>query len=218
MEIFTQGKLTRGNTWITLKKPSSATPSTEKIVPNDDLETLFLKASEGDKSALDQVFAVVYPTLKKIARGYLYSEGKNQTLQATALVNEVYLKLSATYKLKWEDRKHFLVIAARSMRHVLVDYARVRNADKRGAGAEKIQLVTQHMCEVDDSDQHLIDLDHALETLEKIEPRQAMVVNMRYFAGLSIEETAQALSISAATAKRDWTVARLWLLHELETK
>ena len=185
---------------------------------NNDLETLILKASEGDKTALDQVFAVVYPTLKKIAHGYLYSEGKNQTLQATALVNEVYLKLAATYKLKWEDRKHFLTIAARSMRHVLVDYARVRNADKRGAGAEKIQLVTQHFVDVIDSDQHLIDLDHALDTLEKIEPRQAMVVNMRYFAGLSIEETAQALNISAATAKRDWTVARLWLLHELEAK
>jgi RNA polymerase sigma factor (TIGR02999 family) len=182
----------------------------------NEFEALFLTASQGDKVALDQLFAVVYPTLKKIARGYLHSEGKNQTLQATALVNEAYLKLAATYKLKWEDRKHFLTIAARSMRQVLVDYARARNADKRGPEAERIQLATQQLFAIEGGDRHLLELDHALDTLEKIEPRQAMVVNMRYFAGLSIEETAESLNISPATAKRDWTVARLWLLHELE--
>ncbi|MDO8310795.1 MAG: ECF-type sigma factor, partial [Sideroxyarcus sp.] len=144
------------------------------IVIDNEFEVLFLKASQGDKVALDQVFGITYPILKKIARGYLHSEGKNQTLQATALVNEAYLKLAATYKLKWEDRKHFLTIAARSMRQVLVDYARVRNAEKRGAEIEKIQLSTLDQGANHDSDQQLLDLDHALNALEKIQPRQAM--------------------------------------------
>lgn len=185
----------------------------------DDFEALFLQAAQGDKAALDKVFGVVYPTLKKIARGYLYNEGNNNTLQTTALVNETYLKLAATYHLKWEDRKHFLTIAARSMRQVLVDYARARQADKRAPNGQRVHLATEQLLGVAGagSDSDLLQLDRALAALEKIEPRQAMVVNLRYFAGLSIEETAEGLNISPATAKRDWTVARLWLLHELAT-
>ncbi|MES2152201.1 MAG: ECF-type sigma factor [Pseudomonadota bacterium] len=180
-----------------------------------DIDSLFLQASGGDRAALDKVFAVVYPSLKKIARGYLYAELRNQTLQATALVNETYLKLAGTGSLSWEDRKHFLTIAARSMRQVLVDYARARNADKRAPGAERVPLLTQVLPEMPEDAHQLLALEEALCTLERNEPRHAMLVNLRYFAGLSIEEAASVLDISPATAKRDWTVARLWLLHEL---
>ncbi|WP_267874674.1 sigma-70 family RNA polymerase sigma factor [Massilia glaciei] len=183
-----------------------------------DLAALFVKASSGDKPSLDTVFSVVYPALKKIARGYLYSESRNNTLQPTALVNEAYLKLVSTDDLGWEDRKHFLTLAARSMRQVLVDYARARNADKRGADAEKIPYLTEQMPLPPCDTEQLVKLNDALATLENVAPRQASLVNLRYFAGLSIEETAEVLDISPATAKRDWSVARLWLLYELEEK
>lgn len=178
-----------------------------------DIDTLFQQASLGDRAALDTVFAVVYPTLKQIARGYLYGEVHNQTLQPTALVNEAYLKLVAASELDWEDRRHFLTLAARSMRQVLVDYARARNAGKRDV--EKIPLLTEQLPELPDDAETLLQLDDALSALERSEPRQAQLVQLRYFAGLSIEEAAGVLDISPATAKRDWSVARLWLLHEL---
>lgn len=180
-----------------------------------DIDLLFQQASSGDRAALDSVFGVVYPALKKIARGYLYGELRNATLQATALVNETYLKLASTGTLSWEDRQHFLTIAARAMRQVLVDYARARNADKRAPDCERVPLLTQVLPELPEDAGRLLALEDALCTLERTEPRHAMLVNLRYFAGLSIEEAAAVLDISPATAKRDWTIARLWLLHEL---
>ncbi len=185
---------------------------------NSELAALFTKAAAGDKPALDTVFTVVYPSLKNIARGYLYREARNATLQPTALVNEAYLKLVASEELSWTDRKHFLTLAARSMRQVLVDYARMRNCDKRGPEVEKIQYLTEQMdLPAEDTDQ-LLRLNDALAALEQHAPRQASLVNLRYFAGLSIEEAAEVLDISQATAKRDWSLARLWLLYELEEK
>ena len=183
---------------------------------NPELATLLSKASAGDKASLDTVFTVVYPALKNIARGYLHREMRNATLQPTALVNEAYLKLVATDGYSWNDRKHFLTLAARAMRQVLVDYARLRSAGKRGAEAEKISYLTEQMpLPAADTDQ-LLRLNDALATLEAHSPRQAGLVNLRYFAGLSIEEAAGVLNISPATAKRDWSVARLWLLDELK--
>ncbi|MDL2354258.1 MAG: ECF-type sigma factor [Pseudomonadota bacterium] len=183
---------------------------------NTELATLFSKASAGDKPSLDTVFTVVYPSLKNIARGYLHREMRNYTLQPTALVNEAYLKLVSTEGYSWNDQKHFLTLAARSMRQVLVDYARLRNAGKRGPEAEKIAYLTEQMrLPAGDTDQ-LLRLNDALAALEVQSPRQASLVNLRYFAGLSIEEAAEVLDISLATAKRDWSVARLWLLYELE--
>lgn len=189
--------------------------SLKDTVISDNFEVLFSRAAQGEKLALDQVFGVVYPALKKIARGYLFYESHNHTIQTTALVNEAYLKLAATQGLNWVDKKHFLTIAARAMRRILVDHARARNADKRCPESQRDFSPIDSLVIFTGTDPDLIRLDMALGALEKIQPRQAMVVDMRYFAGLSIEETAEGLNISAATAKRDWTVARLWLLNEL---
>lgn len=178
---------------------------------------LLTRAGSGDRAALDDAFELVYPALAKIARSYMWRERGEHTLQATALVNETYLKLSGDRELGWTDRRHFLGLAARAMRQVLVDHARAHGAEKRGAGIVKVTLSAAESVVGDDGDDvDFIALDRALNELEKADARQAMVVQLRYFAGLSIEETAAALDISPATVKREWTLARLWLLRSLD--
>ena len=157
--------------------------------------------------------AAVYHELRRLAGAYLRRERPGQTLQATALVHEAYLRLAGAGR-PWTDRNHFLGIAARSMRQILVDRARARGAQKRWAGLERVSL-TNVLAARTAEDDMLPALDEALARLEALDPEQARIVELRYFAGLGIEETAAALSISPATLKRRWALARAWLFREL---
>ena len=156
---------------------------------------------------------VVYNELRRLAAAYLRRERPGQTLQATALVHEAYLRLAATGS-PWTDRKHFLAIAARSMRQILVDRARARGAQKRWAGLDRVSL-TESLVRGAREDAMLPALDEALERLERLDPEQARIVELRYFAGLAVEEAADALGLSPATVKRRWALARAWLFREL---
>ena len=179
--------------------------------------THLLKAwGAGDHEALDELMPVVYSELRMLARGYLSGERRDHTLQATALVNEAYLRLIEQNRVSWQSRAHFFGIAAQMMRRILVDHARKHRADKRGSGLAPVPLDEA----LDAAEQGNIDLtalDDALTTLAELDPRQARVVELRYFGGLSIEETAEVLKLSPATVKREWATARAWLRRELGT-
>ena len=177
--------------------------------------TALLKAWRGgDPAALDRLTPLVYAELKKIARGYMRSERPEATLQATALVNEAYLKL-AHAGVDWTDRAHFFAVSAQVMRRILVDAARARQRGKRGGNAPKVQLD-----EVPDvsggRSQELIAVDDALSALAAFDPRKAQVIELRFFGGLSVEETAEVLKVSAKTVMRDWSLARSWMMRELK--
>jgi RNA polymerase sigma-70 factor (ECF subfamily) len=161
----------------------------------------------------DAVAAAVYQELRRLAGAYMRRERPGQTLQATALVHEAYLRL-ADAGTPWTDRNHFIGIAARSMRQILVDRARARGAQKRWAGIDRVSL-TESLIHAQHEDAMLPALDEALVRLEQLDPEQARIVELRYFVGLSIEETADALGISPATLKRRWAMARAWLFREL---
>ena len=159
----------------------------------------------------------VYDELRRLAANYLRNERPGQTLQATALVHEAFLRLSKEKNQPWKNRTHFLAIAALSMRQILVQRARARHAEKRGGGAEKIALDESVMADHAPSTPGGVDvlaLDTALEKLAALDPQQAKIVELRYFGGLTVEEVAEALEISPATVKRHWTVARAWLHKE----
>jgi RNA polymerase sigma factor (TIGR02999 family) len=160
----------------------------------------------------------VYDELRRLAANYLRHERPGQTLQATALVHEAFLRLSKEKNQPWKNRTHFLAIAALSMRQILVQRARARNAEKRGGGAEKISLDEGVVADQGPSTPGGVDvlaLDAALEKLAALDPQQAKIVELRYFGGLTVEEVAEAMEISPATVKRHWTVARAWLHKEL---
>jgi RNA polymerase sigma factor (TIGR02999 family) len=158
----------------------------------------------------------VYQELRRLAAAYMRRERPGQTLQATALVHEAYLRLAGASQA-WNDRNHFLAIAARSMRQILVEHARARNAQKRWAGLNRVSL-TDSLAAGTTGDAMLPALDEALSRLEVIDPEQARIVELRYFAGLGIEEAAAALGISPATLKRRWALARAWLFRELSDR
>jgi len=170
----------------------------------------------GDKEALARLWPVIYQELRKIARGCMRSDAKGLTLQPTALVHEAFFRLIDQRSANYQNRTHFLAIAAQLMRRILIDYVRAKNAEKRGGLAVKVTLIADSMG-TDAPSPDLIALDDALKELHNINARQAQIVEMRYFAGLSVEETAEALGISPATVKRDWLVARAWLHRELRT-
>jgi len=170
-----------------------------------------------DDLDVDRLLPTVYQELRRLAASYLRRERAGQTIQATALVHEAYVRLAQNQARGWGDRTHFLAIAARSMRQILVDRARRRDAAKRGSDPERITLVdhlqgssAHHAGHVD-----VLALDQALERLALLDPQRARVVELRYFAGLTVEETADALEVSPATVKRSWTLARAWLKREL---
>jgi RNA polymerase sigma-70 factor, ECF subfamily len=178
--------------------------------------TALLRAwSDGNDGALEQLVPLVEAELRRLARIYMARERRGHTLQTTALVNEAFVRLVDTKGLRWQDRAHFLGISARLMRRVLVDHARSRGYQKRGGGAQRVTL-TDALAAAPDSSLHLIDLDRALEALEAKDPRKARTVELRFFGGLSVEETAAVLHVSTDTIKRDWRLAKLWLLRELE--
>jgi RNA polymerase sigma factor (TIGR02999 family) len=185
------------------------------MTSRQDVTQLLRAWSEGDEAALEQLVPLVEAELHRLARAYMSRERKGHTLQATALVNEVFLRLAHTPTLRWQDRAHFIGIAARLMRRVLVDHARARGSRKRVGGAAQVplddaQLATREL-PVD-----VIAVDRALQAFATVDPRKSHIVELRFFGGLSVEETAEVLGISAETVKRDWRVARLWLSRELQ--
>jgi RNA polymerase sigma-70 factor, ECF subfamily len=168
-----------------------------------------------DPSARERLVPIVYEELRRVAHHYMRGERAGHTLQTTALVNEMYLRLAGLDALRWRDRAHFFAMAATLMRRVLVDYARQRGRDKRGAGVSFTSPDENAVAPQPEVD--VVALDAALERLATVDPQQSRVVELRFFAGLSVEETAAALEISTATVKRDWATARLWLYNELGT-
>ena len=182
--------------------------------PAPEVTALLLAWREGDAQALDRLLPIVLDELRRMARRQLRHERANHTLQPTALVHEVFIRLVDVRQIRWQDRSHFLAMSARLMRRVLVDAARSRGYQKRGAGDSPVQAdLDRFMASQKAPD--IIALDSALEALETEDPRKAQVVQLRFFGGLSIEETAEALSTSVATVVRDWKLARTWLLREL---
>lgn len=168
----------------------------------------------GDEAALAELLPLVDAELRRLARRYMGRERKDHTLQASALINELFLRLTDARQLQWQDRTHFVGICARLMRRVLVDHARSRGYRKRGGGAERVALDEAQLMSPEPSID-LVALDHALEALAKFDVRKSRVVELRFFGGLSVDETAAVLHVSADTIKRDWRLARHWLLREL---
>lgn len=180
-----------------------------------DITTLLKAWSAGDQAALDDLMPALYSEIRKLAASYLRRERPDHTLQPTALVNEAYLKLIDQRVVEWQNRAHFFGVAAQIMRRILVDHARAQKADKRGSGNRP--LVLDEALEVAGGrSMDFVALDDALKTLAELDPRQAQIVELRYFGGLSIEETAEVTKLSPATIKREWASARAWLRRELE--
>lgn len=171
--------------------------------------------SGGKREALDELMPLVYDELRRQAARYLRRERRNHTLQTTALIHEAYLKLINQSEVKWQNRAHFFAIAAQLMRRILVDYARTKHREKRGGSDEKLPLEAAMTVAVEEKSVDLIALDEALTKLAEIDERQARVVELRYFGDLSLEETAEAMKFSRATAAREWNVARAWLHREM---
>jgi RNA polymerase sigma factor (TIGR02999 family) len=165
----------------------------------------------GDESARDQLLVIVYEELRKVAANYLRQERANHTLQPTALVHEAYLQLIGQSHVNFESRAHFFGAAAHLMRRILVDHARSHNAEKRGSGAERLALDEALHVPSQERDVNLLALDDALDELARLDPQQSRIVELRYFGGLSLEETATVVGVSPATVKREWNMAKHWL-------
>ena len=181
----------------------------------DQITSLLRQWREGDADIMEQLAPLVYEQLHVIAKGYMRNERNEHTLQPTALVNEVFLRLMKQRKVEWDDRVHFYVFAARVMRNILKDYARAHLADRRGGkGALRLPL-SDEIAWVGTSPAMLLDLNRALDRLEKLDERKARIVELRFFLALSIEEASEVLQLSPATVERDLKFARSWLYNEL---
>lgn len=185
-------------------------------MPSPGAVTELLRAwSDGDDGALARLTPLVETELRRLARGYMGRERRGHTLQPTALVNEAFLRLTDARQVRWQDRAHFLGISARLMRRVLVDHARARGFRKRGGGAQRVTL-DEGLIASPEPALDLVALDRALEILAAADVRKSRVIELRFFGGLSVEETAEVLHVSPQTIKRDWRLAKLWLLRELD--
>jgi RNA polymerase sigma factor (TIGR02999 family) len=173
---------------------------------------------QGDENARDQLFAVVHPQLQQIAARFLHQERADHTLEPDALVNELYVRLVGAELVSYRDRAHFFAIAARTMRHILVDHARARIAEKRGGERQRLNLSAVDGWTPAERNEDILALDELLAKLETADPRAARVVELRFFGGMTEEEVAEALSVSAITVKRDWKVARAWLMSRLQAR
>jgi RNA polymerase sigma factor (TIGR02999 family) len=177
---------------------------------------LLVEVSAGNEEAAATLFALVYEELRRLAATALKSERPDHTLQATALVHEAYLRLADEPQARWENRAHFLAVASRAMRRILVDHARGRNAKKRGSGAARLALEdVDPISPEPNAHLDLILLDLALERLSAFDSRQGRIVELRFFGGLTVEETAEVVGTSARTVKREWQIARAWLKREM---
>jgi RNA polymerase sigma-70 factor, ECF subfamily len=185
-------------------------------MPSPGAVTELLRAwSDGDDGALARLTPLVETELRRLARAYMGRERRAHTLQPTALVNEAFLRLTDARQVRWQDRAHFLGISARLMRRVLVDHARARAFRKRGGGAQRVTL-DEGLIASPEPALDLVALDRALEALAAADVRKSRVIELRFFGGLSVEETAEVLHVSPQTIKRDWRLAKLWLLRELD--
>lgn len=184
------------------------------MAESSEVTILLGRIGKGDGSAPGELLPLVYGELRKLAQGYMQNERSDHTLQATALVHEAFIRLVDWEKVSWQNRAHFFAVAASVMRKILVDHAREKNAQKRGGSAPKLEL-HETVSFSPEREVDLIHLDEALQTLAMFDETQAKVVELRFFGGLTIEETAHALDISPATVKREWTVAKAWLYQRL---
>jgi len=192
----------------------------EVMAPSSkEITQLLVAWSNGDQTALDQLIPLVHEELRRLAKRYMRQErGRDRhgvTLQTTALVNEAYLRLIDAGNVRWESRAHFFAISAQLMRRILVDYARSRNRVKRGGVAQRVELEEAAVFSVERAPD-LVALDDALDALAKIDERMSRVVELRFFGGMSVAETAEVLKVSPDTVERDWRLAKSWLLQELE--
>lgn len=183
-------------------------PSTQQVTE------LLLAWRQGEESALEKLTPLVYEQLRRLAHRYMRGERAAHTLQTTALVNEAYLRLIDGQQVKWQDRAHFFAVSARLMRRILVDWARTRQSQKRGGEPQQVTL-DEALMVARGHGEDLLALDEALQKLASVDVRKSQVVEMRYFGGLSVEETAAVLNVSLDTVLRDWRLAKLWLLQEL---
>jgi len=179
-----------------------------------DVTRLLVAWSNGDQTAIEQLTPLVYSELHRLAHRYLGRERKGHTLQTTALVHEAYLRLIDQKEVRWQNRAHFFAIAAQMMRRILVDYARSRNVAKRGGDARQVSL-DEAMDVSDERAADVIALDEALKSLSDLDQRKGRIIELRFFGGLSIEETAEVLGVSPGTVMRDWTFAKAWLQREI---
>jgi RNA polymerase sigma factor (TIGR02999 family) len=182
---------------------------------SDDVTRMLVQWSNGEQSALDQLIPLVYDEMRQIAGRVLKRERRDHTLQPTALVHEAYLRLIDQRNVNWQNRAHFFAIAAQAMRRIIVDHARRHNALKRGGDNLKVELEAALLLP-GASDVDVVKLDDALTALAAFDPQQERIVELRFFGGLSIEETAEVIGISPATVKRDWSMAKAWLHREIQ--
>jgi RNA polymerase sigma-70 factor (ECF subfamily) len=182
--------------------------------PSHEVTRLLAEYRRGNRQALDQLLPLIYAELRRTAARQLRERRAVHTLQPTALAHEAYLKLVGQREVQWQNRAHFLGCAAQVMRHILVDYARARAAAKRGGGEARLTL-TEGVAVAEERDVDVLALEQALERLAQLNARQSRVVELRYYGGLSIEETAEVLGVSPATVKNDWVIARAWLQRQL---
>jgi RNA polymerase sigma-70 factor (ECF subfamily) len=181
----------------------------------EDVTVLLAELTKGNKTAASKLIPMVYDELRRLAGGYMRRERSDHTLQATALVHEAYLKLVEQRSVDWQSRAHFFGIAAQVMRRILVDHARGHLRDKRGGGQRAVPL-DEALVFAPEQSLELVKMDEALERLTKLDPRQGKIVELRFFGGLTVEETAEMLGISPKTVKRDWSMAKAWLHGELK--
>jgi len=193
---------------------SNGGSSPDERIASREVTRLLSKWSQGDPSALEKLTPLVYDELRRLAHRYMSGERSNHTLQTTALVNEAYLKLTDQTHANWSDRAHFFAVAARAMRQILINYALSYNAQKRGGGAAKVELDETALVAAAQSSE-VIELNEALERLNTLEPRKAQIVELKYFGGLTQDEIAEVLKISAVTVRREWRFAKAWLYQEL---
>src|ERR1700676_3868906 len=190
------------------RKEAIAAPSTQQI-------TKLLQAwGQGQDAALKELLPLVHQELRRLARRYMFGERPGHTLQTTALVNEAYLRLVDSPHVNWQNRAHFFAVSAQLMRRILVDYARARGYQKRGGGVPKVTLDEALMGQ-QEKGHDLVALDDALKVLAGVDPRKSKVVELRFFGGLSVEETAEVLKVSPDTVLRDWRLAKAWLAQEM---
>lgn len=182
---------------------------------SDGVTRLLVEWQNGNQKALDSLIPLVYQELRAIAGRYLSRESPGHTLQSTALVHEAYFRLIGQRRVRWQNRAHFFGIAAQMMRRILIDHARRQSRDKRGGPAPKLSLDEAMATAEVETDVDLLALDEALTSLARIDPRGARIIELRFFSGLTLEETAEVVGISAGTVKRDWSAARAWLYREM---
>ncbi|SDK19656.1 RNA polymerase sigma factor, TIGR02999 family [Catalinimonas alkaloidigena] len=187
----------------------------EQVVASGLVTQLLRQVNEGDRVAYDQLFPVVYQQLKQAAHNARFHVTGSETLQTTALVHEAYLKLVQQEQPGWQSHRHFMGVAAKAMRHILVDYARQKLSNKRGGHVRKFSLQDFDIDISDETSEHILCLEDVLRRLEQADPQRGKLVECRFYIGLTIEETAGVLGLSPATVKRKWTVTRIWLYEEM---